>query len=318
MKKYYFLSVIGVLLASFYPLKMGTQVICDIIRDGYVLQQNYPKYVIPYTPISIAIIVGVLLMPLIIHIFKKYALLFSSAFSSAIFFVAELIFENMLVATVTETVVTTTIEGWQSFMCISPYISETQTTTETQRVVDFFIGDYSPTFKIHFYIISIVLILAFLNCFYGFYQMIKHKDHRRLKPLILQSVSAVFFLALCIFACFTAFFRTGDIVVSPLSAFLMILFFIVFGITMGIYTGSFLIGRKTIFSVIIPSIVSSIITLVMYIGEMFLLSGHLYRFGQGFFFDGIPHIILAPVDIAVIIASYVLTHIILHFTNKTE
>ncbi len=317
MKKYYILSVIGVLIASFYPLKMGFQVVCDVIRDGYVLQVNYPKYVIPYTPVSIAIITGILFMPLIMRIFKKYALLFSSALSSSIFFVTEFIFENLLVAKITiDKVVQTPVENWQAYMCISPYIYETETTTHTQRIIDFFIGEYSPTFKIHFYIISVVLILAFLNCFYGFAHIIQSKDFRRLKSLILQSVSTVFFLALCIFACFTAFFRTGEIIVSPLSAFLMALFFIVFGITMGIYTGSFLLGRKTLFSVIIPSAIAALTTLIMYIGEMFLLSGHLYRFGQGFFFDGVPLIILAPVDLLIIIASYALTHIILHFTNK--
>lgn len=312
MKKYYFLSVIGVLLASFYPLKMGYSILCDIITDGYVLSENYPKYVIPYTPVSLSIIIGVLLMPLIIRFLKKYALPFVSVLSAGVFFITETFFENVLVLTQTEK---TTLESWQMFMC---YVPPTEYETRTWRAVDILIGDYSPTFKIHFYIIAIVLILAFLNCFYGFAQMIKNGDYKRLKPLILQSVSAVFFLALCIFACFTAFFRTGEIIISPLSAFLMSLFFIVFGVTMGIYAGSFLIGRKKLFSVIIPSIVSSVVTLVMYIGEMFLLSGHLYRFGQGLLFDGIPLIVLAPVDILVIIASFVCTYIILSLTNKIK
>jgi hypothetical protein len=41
----------------------------------------------------------------------------------------------------------------------------------------------------------------------------------------------------------------------------------------------------------------------MYIGEMILLSGHLYRFGSGFLFDGLKSIVLAPIDILIIIAS---------------
>ncbi len=48
-------------------------------------------------------------------------------------------------------------------------------------------------------------------------------------------------------------------------------------------------------------------TLVMYIGEMILLSGNLYRFGDGTFFDGIAGIVLAPADIMVILASGALT-----------
>ena len=321
MKKYYLLSVLGVLAASFYPLKIGFQVISDVIRDGYVLRENYPKYVIPYTPISIAIILGVVLMPLIVKFGKRFSPVIASALSVVTFFVTEILFENLLVQTtvsITKTIterVPVKLEDWQMFMCYIPTeeISYEITTDETVKktAVEILMGEYSPTFKIHFYIISIVLILAFLNCFYGFYQMLKDKNYSRLKPLICQSVSAALFLGLCIFACFTAFFRTGDIVVSPLSAFLMAVFFTVFGLTMGIYTSSFLTGRKKLFSVVIPSIVAALATLVMYIGEMFLLSGHLYRFGEGFLFNGLPFIVLAPIDILVVILSFVITYITL-------
>ena len=65
MKKYYLFSFIGVLIASFYPLYMGIGVLCDAIRNGYVLKENYPKYVIPYTPICLALLIGVIIMPLL-------------------------------------------------------------------------------------------------------------------------------------------------------------------------------------------------------------------------------------------------------------
>ena len=48
--RYYLLSCIGVLIASYYPLYMGVRVISDMIIDGTVLKENYPKYIIPYTP----------------------------------------------------------------------------------------------------------------------------------------------------------------------------------------------------------------------------------------------------------------------------
>ena len=72
--RYYLLSCIGVLIASYYPLSMGVRVIADMIIDGTVLKENYPKYIIPYTPICIAIIIGVLLMPLCIKLLKRFAL----------------------------------------------------------------------------------------------------------------------------------------------------------------------------------------------------------------------------------------------------
>ncbi|HOJ11504.1 MAG TPA: hypothetical protein PK733_13060 [Clostridiales bacterium] len=296
-KKFYLFSVIGVLMASFYPLFMGVKVVADMVRNGTVLAENYPKYIIPYTPISLAVIIAVLLLPVLMKYAQKFALVTASAISLVVFFASELLLESLVIVTTT---VTTTLESWQMFMC---YVPPEGYQTRMWRAVDVLIGDYSPAFKIHFYIISVVLIFALLNCFYGFAQMIITKNKSRLKALVIQSVFTALFLGLCIFACFTAFFRDGEITLSALSAVLMSLFFVVFGVTAGVYVGSFLIEKKKTLSVLLPSIVASVVTLIMYIGEMILLSGHLYRFGSGFLFDGLAGIVLAPIDILIIIAS---------------
>ena len=52
--------------------------------------------------------------------------------------------------------------------------------------------------------------------------------------------------------------------------------------------------------------------MVMYIGEMLLLSGNLYRFGSGWFFDGLGVLVLAPADILVILVSGAVTWWIFH------
>ena len=83
--RYWLWSCIGVLLASFYPLTMGVRVIVDMLRDGLVYQENYPKYIIPYTPIAVAVILGVALMPLFFKWLKRYALLGGAALSAAVF-----------------------------------------------------------------------------------------------------------------------------------------------------------------------------------------------------------------------------------------
>jgi hypothetical protein len=44
----------------------------------------------------------------------------------------------------------------------------------------------------------------------------------------------------------------------------------------------------------------------MYLGEMILLSGHLYIFGEGFLFDGLGNFGFALVDLIVIFASGVI------------
>ncbi|MBO5238572.1 MAG: hypothetical protein J6B50_07345 [Lachnospiraceae bacterium] len=80
--KYYLFSCIGVLLASYYPLSMGVSVITDMLANGTVFKENYPKYIIPYTPICLAIFVGVLIMPLCIKLFKQFALIGGSVLAN--------------------------------------------------------------------------------------------------------------------------------------------------------------------------------------------------------------------------------------------
>ena len=313
-KRYWLISIGGVILASFYPMYMGISVVYDMLSKGAVLQEDYPKYVIPYTPISLSIIVGVLLMPIFYRYIKKAVLPVASVVSLGVFFLAELLLESQVIVT---SDVTTPLESWQMYMCIA-YLPAASPEIKTQRAVDVLIGDYSPTFKLHFYFISIILIISFLNCLYGFGQIVRERKQTRLKALIVQSVCSVLFLGLCILACFTAFFRNGEIRVPTVSAILMSLFFVVFGVTAGVYTGSFLLGRKQGVSIVLPAVIASLVTLMMYIGEMCLLSGNLYRFGSGALFDNIPGIVLAPVDIIVIVVSGGLTTLIGACLNKAK
>ncbi len=316
--RYYLFASLGVLLASYYPLSMGVRVINDMIFDGTVLKENYPKYIIPYTPICISILIGMLILPLCIKLFKRYALIGGSTVATSAFFILETLFEQKVVVTTAETV--TKLEDWQMFMCYVPPegLGETVTPYKTQTAVDILMGNYNPAFKLHFYIISVVLILSILNCLYGFAQMIKTGEKKRLKSLILQSICSLIFLGLCILACFTAFWRDGSIQVSPLSATLMTMFFTLLGVTVGIYVGSFLLGKRKFVSIGIPAIVSSIMTIIMYVGEMVLLRGHLYSFGSCFFFESIPGIVFAPIDLLIVIASGGITALLFALVNGTN
>lgn len=305
--RYYLLACLGVLLASFYPLWMGVRVIADMIMDGTVLKENYPKYIIPYTPISIAILVFVGLMPVCMGKCKKYAFWVAVVGAVALFFGIELLFEEKVVVSGMETV--TKLENWQMSMCYIPPEGwgETVTTYKQQTAVDILMGEYNPAFKLHFYVISVALIAAVLNALYGFGAMVQSGDKTRLKALSLQSVCTVLFLGLCILACFTAFWRDGSIRVSPLSATLMVIFFIILGVTAGLFAGSFLLKKSRFTAVWIPGIITSAMTLLMYIGEMILLNSHLYIYGKGFLFESLPGIVLAPADLLVILASGCIT-----------
>lgn len=306
--RYYQFSCMGILIASFYPLSMGIRVIADMLEYGTVWKENYPKYIIPYTPISIALIIGVLLMPLCMKLFRRFALAGGGAAATGVFFAMELLFEQKVVVKTDELLAS--LEDWQMFMCYVP------TRYKTQTPIEILMGEYNPAFKLHFYIISVVLILSLLNSFYGFGQMLRSGEPKRKKALILQSACSVTFLGLCILACFTAFWRDGSLQVSALSAVLMSVFFILFGVTCGLFAASFLLGKRKSLSVCFPSALAAVMTLLMYVGELILLHGNLYRLGSGFLFAPLPWIRFAPIDILVIAAASAVTALTARWLNR--
>ena len=309
-------ACLGVLVASVYPLYMGVKVLADMLINGAVMKENYPKYIIPYTPICIALLVGVLLMPVWIKRVRRFALFAGSAVSTAVFFVVEILFEKKVVVSAAHT--SAVLEDWQMYMCyaVRDGLGGTVTSYKTQTPVEILMGDYNPAFKLHFYLISVLLILSVLSCLYGFARMIWVGDRSRFKPLVIQSIACLAFLGLCILACFTAFWRDGNLEVSAVSAVLMTAFFVLFGLVGGLYTGSFLLGKSKIISIVVPAIVSSVFTALMYVGEMILLHGHLYVLGEGFLFASLPGIVLAPFDILVILAGGVITGFLFNWFNK--
>ncbi len=311
-RRCYLLSLVIAFAASAYPLYMGIRVLVHMARSGAIPLEEYPKYVIPYTPIVLAVITGVLLIPLLQKLTQKRDLLFGTLISVAVFYIAERIMETRVLVQTQELI---PLGSWQMSLC---YVPPEQYETRTWEAVDVLLGGYSPAFKIHFYLISVVIIVSLLNCFYGFAKMIRSGDSRRKKGLITQTVTALIFLGMCIWACLTAFYRTGDLTVSPLSAVLMAVFFALLGITMGVFAGSFTLGRRKLLSEALPAAIAVLVTVCMYIGEMILLSGNLYRFGRGFLFEGLGKLVLAPADLLVIIASGAVTWLICRLLGRGE
>ena len=314
-KEYYFWSFIVILLLSIYPLIMGVQVLAAYIGNGYVNDIDYPKYVIPYTPISIALIITVAVHPLVNRLCKKFTLPAISILGVGLFLLVEILFEQVTVFSVVEG--TSTVGSWQATLCIvTPEVMQTIEYKET--IGEALAARYSPVFKVHFYLIAILIIIAVLGVVHGFGRMIGDSSSEKRKPLIMQTISVVVFIGLCILACFTSFYRTGDLNVSVLSSWLMSGFFVVFGLTAGIYAGGLLYFKRAVCARFIPALIAAVTTLIMYIGELVLMGGVLFKFGQGFMFDPIGICPFAPVDCLVIIISGLITYGILYAIRKQE
>ena len=91
-KRYCLLTLITTVLISFYPLYMGVRVIYDYLRFGAVDATNYPKYIIPYTPICIALIISAALLPFILKRCRKIQYSFAVFSGYRLFFYLRIAF----------------------------------------------------------------------------------------------------------------------------------------------------------------------------------------------------------------------------------
>ena len=317
-KSYYLLSLLAVLLLSFYPLMMGVRILAAHISAGYVNAEDYPKYVIPYTPIAISLIISVAVLPLAVRLCKKFALPAVSALGVGMFLASEILFEQVMVFSVKSVGVgSSDLGSWQMLLCsVTPEVIKTIEYKETIGAE--LAARYSPVFKVHFYLIAILIVLAVIGVVYGFGKMIRDSNFGKKKPLIIQAAAVAAFISLCIFACFTAFYRTGELRISALSSWLMSVFFIVFGLTAGVYAGGLLYFKKLLISRLIPALIAAATTFVMYVGELIMMGGVLFKFGTGFLFEPVGSCPLAPIDFLVIVLSGVITYGILFTIRKRE
>jgi hypothetical protein len=303
---FYWSSLVFLLLVSCYPIYMGVKTLLFAIEKGAVRSEDYPKYIIPYTPICIALIMVAALYPVIYKVFKKYALPVGSVLGLGIFLAAETGFEKFRVI---EGYTVLPLESWQYSLCIA--------TPEVLRAIgEPIYAENNPAFKVHFYIIAMIIVLTVIGLIHGFTRMIKENDTSRKKPLIAQAVCVTVFVGLCILACFTAFYRNGTLYISAISAFLMSLFFIVFGVTFGVYLGCIFYGLKRFWSVMLPSLAAVVTTLAMYMGELVLMNGVLFKYGRGFFFSPIGTLPFAAVDYLVMLLSGLISWLILRLLNQ--
>ena len=73
-RKVYLSSLGVILLASAYPIYMGVVMLAAYLRDGGINATDYPKYIIPYTPVCIALITCTALLPLAFKLCRKFTL----------------------------------------------------------------------------------------------------------------------------------------------------------------------------------------------------------------------------------------------------
>ena len=327
--RFYFISLAALAVLSVYPLINGARMAYVSAANGVLEPAQYAKYVVPYAAICVSLLCFATLQPVLFKL-KRFAFPAGITLAYGIFFAVERFFESMQIHAAGMTLVdastlapdaagsvTATADLWQASLCmISPVM---QTRSLTYASLDHFYYVASDgAYKIHYYLISLILITMVCGLIFSAAKMLRDRDSSKAKPVFLRGASSAVLVALCIFANTTAFFRQSAPIQTPLASSLTALFFVVLGAAAGIYAGSCLLEKDKRLSIGLPVSLSLCATALMYVGESVMMKGNLYRFGTGWFFRGLPGIKLAPADILVVLLSGSLTWLILGMARRYE
>ena len=311
--RFYFLSIALLAVLSAYPLINGARIAAIGIAGGALEPEQYAKYVVPYTAICVSLLFYAALQPMY-HKAKRFALPVGLAIAYGVFFAVERFFETIQIH-VTDMILvdaailspdlaasSASVDIWQASLCVvSPEIQRQSQTYALQDRYYYVLGDSS--YKVHYYLISLILITMVSGLVYGISKAVRSGEASQKKALALRGISTAALVSLCVLANTTAFFRQAAPIQTPLASILTGVFFIVLGAAAGIYAGSYLLKKDSKLGIGLPIVLALCTDILMYIGEAAMMRGNLYRFGTGWFFSGLPAIMLAPVDMLIIVLS---------------
>lgn len=354
-KRFYIISIIILAVLSAYPLINGVRMAYLSVANGAIEPEQYAKYVAPYTAICVSVLLFAALQPLYMKL-KRFVFPVGIAITFGVFVAVELFFESMQihvsgmtlinVPTLTQDTAmqSAPVDLWQAASCVvSPIVRDRSLTYTFQDRLVYIMAD--GTYKIHYYLISLLLITMVCALIYSIARVLRAKNSIQavrykqngqtdviiegaaekanntpvdtpMKPLYLRGVSTAALLALCVFANTSSFFRQPTTIQTPLASILTGLFFVILGTSAGVYTGSYLLKKGKLLGTWLPMLVSICAAIIMYAGEAAMMRGNVYRFGFGWFFRRLPGVALAPVDILIIILSGAATLLILYTSRR--
>ncbi len=314
-KRFYTVSLIALVALSAYPLYHGGRMLALSLANGALEPDQLARYVVPYAAVCAGLVLFAALQPLLLRLRGRWVLPSLMAAVYGVFFAIEQVLENIQIntnglASIQGSHPAPRLDMWQAMSCyISPEAVKAAELRERAFIGEngFYYVVGNSAYKIHYYLISLILIVMACGLIYGLGRMFRDRDYAKKKAVILQGVSLAVLVSICAFANLTGFFCTTAPIQTPLASVLTCLFFVLLGLAAGVYTGSFLVGKGKSAALWIPSLTAAGVTVLMYVGEAVMMDGGLYRFGSGWFFAGLPGISLAPVDILIVLLSGSLT-----------
>jgi len=227
---------------------------------SWPLFQYNVTVVIPFAAVSAAVLIGFLLLPMLRKMYVAKRGIISSVIAVCIFFALSL-YAEMISARLDVIFIVMTSRMRRSVEGIAA------------------LADYMTipwTVRLHYYIFSIVLILALLNFLYGLADALYRGEKLSKKAIALQG-GAVACYALAYFFVRAMQFKDYDTLLLTSSSVLnAAVCFILAGIAVGLYSGSF--SKFAGLGKFISSILSSATVVALYAAEYAMLQGNLYSY----------------------------------------
>jgi len=327
-KRFYILSLAALAVLSAYPLVNGVRMAYFSIVNGAITPQQYARYVVPYAAICVSLLLFAALQPLFAKL-KRLAFPVGMAAAYGVFFALGRFFETIQIRVTGMTLfdpstlassdasASATAELWQAALCaISPVMFQGLPSYELSDRLVYVMGD--GAYKIHYYMISLLLITMVCGLIYGIDKMLRTNDSSLAQSVKLRGASAAALVSLCVFANTTGFFRQAAPIQTPLASVLTSSFFIILGMSAGVYVGSYLLKKGKHLGIYVPVLTAVCATALMYVGEAVMMRGKLYRFGIGWFFNALPFVVLAPVDVLIVILSGAATWLLIRHAKNHD
>ncbi len=288
-KRTYAWCLAAVAALSAYPLFFGVRIAVLALVNGGIEPWQYARYVIPYTAVSASVLIAAAAAPLLLRL-GRWAAGAAALCGLALFFPLEYAMEQL------------TVRGAAFQNAVLMQLASCIATPAARSALLLSLSGYlDGAFRIHYYLVSLLLIAMALGTVYGFLR--PRADARGRAAQTARLVCTAVFLGFCVFANFTGFFRTSTDLLSPLSAGLTALFFVVMAASTGVFAGSALPARLARAAPCCSAAAALAVCLVMYYGEYRMLGGRLYQLGVGAFFIPTSLMSLSPADLALLTVS---------------
>jgi hypothetical protein len=311
-KRFYLTALFPLIFLSAYPVAMGTGIAVLSFQNGRILPEYYEQTVIPYAAVCSSILLTLLLYPLLSKL-RRFSLPSATVFAAGLFLGLEWYMENITI----HSPEALSAYKWQ----LESHIGSAEATQAFQML-------YDNTYRIHYYITSLMLIVLVIGLIYSYENRIQSEEGGRKNLFRLQLIFTILFVVFCAFVNAASYLRkvsflteAVDYLIS-LSPTLTVFFNLVMSLAFGLYMAGFLSGKRRLVSVFIPAAAAILTAGAMYYGEYRMLDGILYRFGYTKVFQSLPYTIVTAADAFVILGSGALTALFIEtlsfFSRKGE